>query len=499
MQKKKLGLLITTILSVGAVSATATILASNNILPYLNAKADVEPYTLTINASNKSNFVQDGDVYRGTFKTGLGNDIVFRMKSAPSSKEGVAFEMTSINDYLINETPLRGVTKMEITGHYLSGTSLRSDYRLYVYYLADLDMASLDKDDLTNSTSYISSVSEYDHTYTVNTGSGIDRAGMLYYYIGNKDHFYSDRTWVIDSVKYYFSCESAKTYVSVTSSDENIGTVSIDNLIATGSRYKVVDNNTSVTIHAYKEAVDYANDKFIVFFKGWHLNGSEDYISTNPDYTFTTVQDGVYKFVAEFIEAPSETFRQGVRLCYQEDYSGYKKWYDEDTDTFVKSYDGAYYDLESDVGTASGKGNCETQSYDEDDLWHQHARGASALTPYLRLNKNYNKYYKADGHGNREKVDIKDFDPDIVNCIELVLDMSDVYARDDLSITGGNFAHTKLDINDTDGKKISKFYIDNFTKDEIKISIPDNISDDNFFKVKRLVVHYKVEIPQLEQ
>ena len=67
----------------------------------------------------------------------------------------------------------------------------------------------------------------------------------------------------------------------------------------------------------------------------------------------------------------------------------------------------------------------------------------------------------------------------------------------DLSITGGNFAYTKLNIDDTDEGKISKFYIDGFTKDEIKISIPDNISDLKFFKVKRLVVHYKVEIPQL--
>lgn len=495
MRKKTLGLLITSIFSVGAVSAT--ILASNNISPFLNVKADGEPYTLTINASNKSNFVQDGDVYRGTFKTALGNDIVFRMKSAPSSQEGVAFEMTSKDDYLINETPLRGVTKMEITGHYLSNASLGYGYRLYVYYLADLDMVSLDKDELTNSTNYVTSVSEYDHTYTVNTGSGIGRDGMLYYYIGNKDYFYSGKTWVIDSVKYYFSCESTNTYVSVTSSDENKGTVSIDNLIATGSRYKVVANGTSVTIHAYP-FYNYQNDNFCLF-KGWHLNGSEQIISTNADYTFVTEQDGVYKFVAEFIEAPSETFRQGVRLCYQEEWLGNMRWYEEDTDTFVKSYDGAYYDLESYVGTASGKSDCETQSFDVDDLWHQHARGTSALTPYLRLNKNYSKYYKADGHGNHEKVDVKDFDPDKVSCIELVLDKSDACARDDLSITGGNFAHTKLDINDTDNKKISKFYINNFTKDEIKISIPDNISDVNFFKVKRLVVHYKVEIPQPEQ
>ena len=496
MQKKKLGLLITSILSVGAVSAT--ILASNNILPSLNARADVEPYTLTINASNKSNFVQDGDVYRGTFKTALGNDIVFRTKSAPSSQEGVAFEFTSLSDYLINETPLRGVTSIELTGHYLRNGSLSTFGSLYTYYLEDLDMASLDKDELTNSTKRTEPVSEYHHQYVIETGNSFDRAGSLYYYIGNKDYVYSNSDWVIESIKYVFSCQSTKTYVSVTSSDENKGTVSIDSLIATGSRYKVVSNNTSVTIHAYP-FYNYQNDNFCLF-KGWHLNGSEQIISTDADYTFVTEQDGVYKFVAEFIEAPSETFRQGVRLCYQEeDYLGTLRWYEEYTDTFVKSYDGAYYDLESYVGTISGKGNCETQSFEEDDLWHQHARGTSALTPYLRLNKNYSKYYKADGQGNQEKVDVKDFDPDKVSCIELVLDKSDACARDDLSITGGNFAHTKKDINDTDGKKISKFYIDSFTKDEIKISIPDNISDVNFFKVKRLVVHYKVVIPQLEQ
>ena len=496
MQKKKLGLLITSILSVGVVSAT--ILASNNISPFLNAKADIEPYSLTIDASNKSNFVQDGDVYRGTFKTALGNDIVFRTKSAPSSQEGVVFEFTSLSDYLINETPLRGVTSIEFTGHYLRNGSLSTLGSLHTYYLEDLDMTSLDKDDLTNSDKRIEPVSEYHHQYVVETGNSFDRAGSLYYYLGNKDYVYSNSDWVIESVKYVFSCQSTKTYVSVTSSDSSKGNVAIDNAVANDKGYKVVANGTSVKIHAYP-FYNYQNDNFCLF-KGWHLNGSEQIISTDTDYTFVTEQDGVYKFVAEFIEAPSETFRQGVRLCYQEeDYLGTMRWYEEDTDTFVKSYDGAYYDLESYVGTISGKGNCETQSFDEDDLWHQHARGTSALTPYLRLNKNYSKYYKADGQGNQEKVDVKDFDPDKVSCIELVLDKSDVGARDDLSITGGNFGHTKLNIDDTDGKKISKFYIDSFTKDEIKISIPDNISDVNFFKVKRLVVHYKVEIPQLEQ
>lgn len=494
MEKKKLGLLITSIMSVGAVSAT--ILVSNNISPSLNAKADIEPYTLTIDASNKSNFVQDGDVYRGTFKTGLGNDIVFRTKSAPSSQEGVVFEFTSLSDYLINETPLRGVTSIEFTGHYLKNGSLSTLGSLHIYYLADLDMASLDKDDLTNFDKRIEPVSESHHQYVVETGNSVFKAGSLYYYLGNKDYVPSNSDWVIESVKYVFSCQSTKTYVSVTSSDSSKGNVAIDNAVANDKGYKVVANGTSVKIHAYP-FYNYSNDNFCLF-KGWHLNGSEQIISTDADYTFVTEQDGVYKFVAEFIEAPSETFRQGVRLCYQdEDYMGNIKWYEEDTDTFVKSYDGAYYDLESYVGTISGKGDCETQSYDEDDLWHQHARGTSALTPYLRLNKNYSKYYKADGQGHQEKVDVKDFDPDKVSCIELVLDKSDACARDDLSITGGNFAYTKLDIDDSDGEKISKFYIDSFTKDEIKISIPDNISNINFFKVKRLVVHYKVEIPQL--
>ncbi|MDY6431020.1 MAG: hypothetical protein SPL00_04450 [Bacilli bacterium] len=495
MKKKGLLLLLTSLVSVTAVS-TAIVMSNSSGYP-LSTRADKEPYTLTINASNKSNFVQDGDVYRGTFKTALGNDIVFRTKSAPSSQEGAVFEFTSLSDYLINETPLRGVTSIEFTGHYLRNGSLSTFGSLHVYYLEDLDMASLDKDDLTNSDKRIEPVSEYHHQYVVETGNSFDRAGSLYYYIGNKDYVYDNSDWVIESVKFVFSCQSTKTYVSVTSSDSSKGNVAIDNAVSNDKGYKVVANGTSVKIHAYP-FYNYQNDKFCLF-KGWHLNGSEQIISTDADYTFVTEQDGVYKFVAEFIEAPSETFRQGVRLCYQEEWLGNMKWYEEDTDTFVKSYDGAYYDLESYVGTASGKGNCEIQSYDEDDLWHQHARGTSALTPYLRLNKNYSKYYKADGHGNQEKVDVKDFDPDKVSCIELVLDKSDVYARDDLSITGGNFVHTKLDIDDTDHKKISKFYIDSFTKGEIKISIPDNISNVYFFKVKRLVVHYKVAIPQLEQ
>ena len=143
MKKKDLFTLTTiTTVTLSICIGIATFMSTNDFIS-LRTRAEND-YTLTIDASNKSNFVQDGDVYRGTFKTGLGNDIVFKTKSAPSTKEGVALEMTSANDYLINETPLRGVTRMDITGHYLSGTSLGYYYALYVYYLADPDMANLD-------------------------------------------------------------------------------------------------------------------------------------------------------------------------------------------------------------------------------------------------------------------------------------------------------------------------------------------------------------------
>ena len=487
MQKKKLGLLITSIVSIGAVSAT--ILASNNISPSLNAEADVEPYTLTINASNKSNFVQDGDVYRGTFKTGLGNDIVFRMKSAPSSKEGVAFEMTSKSDYLINETPLRGVTSMEITGHYLSGTSLSSGYRLYVYYLADLNMVSLDKDELTNSTNYITSVSESDHTYTVNTGSGSSRAGMLYYYIGNKDYFYADRTWVIDSVKYYFSCESTNTYVSVTSSDKNKGTVSIDSLIATDSRYKVVGNNTSVTIHAYKEADDYVNDKFIVF-KGWHLNGSEDYISTNSDYTFTTVKDGVYKFVAEFVEAETELFSHGEHIA-----DGYEH-------TFVYSQKAKkYYPI---IGAADSGGTYthtpQPETRNDNELFierHEWINYRPSYLSYFKLN-----VFSPTSGGYIEGYDykfvpddqIEKFDPTKVHAVIFYLAMDESGRIDELSSTNGTFTTYRNLQDPLDGGKAMSIVVwTGFTSEEAMMYVPEQYRSGNqtgTLWIKRMKVVY---------
>ena len=111
-----------------------------------------------------------------------------------------------------------------------------------------------------------------------------------------------------------------------------------------------------------------------------------------------------------------------------------------------------------------------------------------------------NYYYKEDEHSIANKVTVKDFDPSVVSCIELVFDKNSSYARDDLSISGGatSFGHTKKSITDTDSKTISKFFITNFGTSNIKISIPDKIESQYFFQLKRVVVHYKVVIPELQ-
>ena len=481
MQKKKPGLLITSILSVGAVSAA--ILALNNISPSLNAEADDEPYTLTIDASNKSNFVQDGNVYRGTFKTGLGNDIVFKTKSAPSAKEGVALEMTSINDYLINETPLRGVTRMDVTGHYLTNKGkLGAGYALYVYYLDDLDMVNLDKVSLTNSTNTIPSVEENDHTYVVNTGSGIGREGSAYYYIGNKDYFYSGCTWVIDSVKYYFSCESTKTYVSVTSSDSSLGEVSINSETFVSSRYTVVANGTSVTIHA-KKLDDFVDEKF-VSFKGWRLNGSEEYVSTSEDYTFTTVQDGSYKFVAEFVEAETELFDCGTKVPLA---TGYYH-------TYV--YSGKvekYYAIE---GVSVDSGEHTNQTLNTNELFierHENVAFHTTSRSYFKLNRN-----PRDGWGTGTYItddQYEKFDPTKVQAVIFYLAMDESGRIDELSSSNGTFT-TYSNLQDPlDGNKAMSMVVwTGFTSDEANVYVPQTYRDadkNGTLWIKRMKVVYR--------
>lgn len=482
MKKKALFTLITSAVTISICAGIIAVAGSNEV--FVPSRADND-YTLTIDASNKSNFVQDGDVYRGTFKTGLGNDIVFKTKSALSTKEGVVLEMTSINDYLINETPLRGVTKMEITGHYLSGTSLRSDYRLYVYYLADLDMVSLDKDELTNSTDYISSVSEYNHTYTVNTGSSIGRAGMLYYYIGNKDYFYSNRTWVINSVKYYFSCESTKTYVSVTSSDSSLGEVSIGSETFVSSRYTVVANGTSVTIHANK-LNDFAAEKF-VNFKGWRLNGSEEYVSTSIDYTFTTVQDGSYKFVAEFVEAETELFSHGEHIA------------DNFEHTFVYSQKAKkYYPI---IGaTDSGGIYSHTPQPDtrkDNELFierHQFVQYQSSWMSYFKLNVFSPTY----GYYDQKFVpddQIEKFDPAKVQAVIFYLAMDESDRIDELSSSNGTFTTYRNLQDPLDSNKAMSIVVwTGFTSAEAKVYVPDqyrNGQQNGTLWIKRMKVVYR--------
>lgn len=482
MKKKALLTLIISTVTISMCVGIIAVAGSNELIAPSRADDD---YTLTIDASNKSNFVQDGDVYRGTFKTGLGNDIVFKTKSAPSTKEGVALEMTSIDDYLINETPLRGVTRIEVTGHYLRTGDLRADYALYIYYLADLDMANLDKDSLTNSTNKIYSVKEYDQTYVVDTGNGIGREGSAYYYIGNKDYFYSGSTWVIDSVKYYFSCESTKTYVSVTSSNSSLGEVSINSETFVSSRYTVVANGTSVTIHAQK-LTDFADEKF-VSFKGWRLNGSEEYVSTSLDYTFTTVQDGSYKFVAEFVEAETELFSHGDHIA------------DDDDHTFVYSNKAKkYYSI---IGATDGGGiyshTPQPATRYDNELFierHQFVQYQSSWMSYFKLNA----YSPTHGYYDvkwLEDDQIEKFDPTKVQAVIFYLAMDESGRIDELSSSNGTFTTYRNLQDPLDGNKAMSMVVwTGFTSAEAKVYVPDeyrNGRQDGTLWIKRMKVVYR--------
>lgn len=483
MKNKSLLILITSAVTISMCAGIIAVVGSNEVI--VPSSAD-NNYTLTIDASNKSNFVQDGDVYRGIFKTALGNDIVFKTKSAPSTKEGVALEMTNINDYLINETPLRGVTRMDVTGHYLKGTGdLGTGYALYVYYLADLDMANLDHDSLTNSKNSINSVNEYDHTYVVDTGSGIGREGSAYYYIGNKDYFYSGRTWVIDSVKYYFSCESTKTYVSVTSSDSSLGEVSIDSSTFVSSRYTVVANGTSVTIHANK-LNDFANEKF-VNFKGWRLNGGEEYVSTSENYTFTTVQDGSYKFVAEFVEAETELFSHGEHIA------------DDDDHTFVYSDKAKkYYSI---IGATDSGGiyshTPQPKTRYDNELFierHQFVQYQSSWMSYFKLNA----YSPRHGYYDvkwLEDDQIEKFDPAKVQAVIFYLAMDESGRIDELSSSNGTFTTYRNLQDPLDGNKaMSKVVWTGFTSAEAKVYVPEDYrsgQQNGTLWIKRMKVVYR--------
>ena len=75
MLKKNVIFLLASTMAIGVFTSVALLSNNSGHSSFINAES--EPYTLTINASNRSNFVQDGDVYRGIFKTGLGNDVTF--------------------------------------------------------------------------------------------------------------------------------------------------------------------------------------------------------------------------------------------------------------------------------------------------------------------------------------------------------------------------------------------------------------------------------------
>ncbi len=107
MHKKKIILLLTSTMAIGVFASV--VLSSNNSEHSSFINAESEPYT---NASNRSNFVQDGDVYRGIFKTGLGNDVTFVTNSVNFIGEDVFYWQRN-SGYLKNETAMTGLYQIE--------------------------------------------------------------------------------------------------------------------------------------------------------------------------------------------------------------------------------------------------------------------------------------------------------------------------------------------------------------------------------------------------
>lgn len=277
--------------------------------------------------------------------------------------------------------------------------------------------------------------------------------------------------------------------IVVSSSHPSLGTANFSD----GDIDKRAYTDTEYTVIAIPEPSD-VELSFFPVFEGWYLNDQK--VSSSLEYAFTVpVAGAAYEMIARF-GIHRETFTSAVRLCTAGNFG---IPYDLDTDGFVKSYDGSYYGFDSYIDTWTGKNKGDCQSYEpgENDIWHQYARGVSALTPYLVLNANHKDYEKAKPEGGYEAAPVKDFDPNKVACIELIFDKSQDGARDDISISGGasEFAFVEKGIYDsTDGKTVSRFCITQFNTSEIKLSIPDYLSGNNCFKVKRLVVHYKIAI-----
>lgn len=437
----------------------SVVLLSNNSGHSLFINAESEPYTLTINASNRSNFVQDGDVYRGVFKTGLGNDVTFVTHSVNFIGEDVFYWQRNIG-YLKNETAMTGLYQIDISAYVYGGFSpsaatLRTETRIDPKQASSVYSA----DKMIGATSV--------ETYSINIPNNQNHGNYISMKL-NENIQYASRLEVT-SVKFYFSCSNVKNLVKVSSTNESYGTVSIDGY---GSNEQIVANGTQITIHA-NPLTNYQTE-FFASFKGWHLNGSEEIVSRDFDITFTTELNKSYVYVAEFEEAETELFDQGV------DTSGDK------LTTYVKNKNNKYYPLNSVRDDETSFPTALTDKVNELFI-AQHFNRDNYLT-HLELN------IDRKGHGNWEP-----FDPDKIQAVIFYMNMNQPTQYDpvgiDQFVTTNGTLTTYSGLEDkTDGNKaMSKVVWTNFTSNKAEFYVPNEYRDpDNIIKhniwIKRMLV-----------
>lgn len=466
MYRKKLRLLMTSILSVGAVSAT--ILASNYISPSLNVKADIEPYTLTIDQNNFSNFyyVED-NLYRGTFKTALGNDITFTTsKNANLINNKIYW---SNGDYLKNDIALSGLSKIE-----LCASVNKDQFRTYPKLRAEM----LVDPNHPESFSYVDKLTNTESlaTYTIN----IPEEGSGNYL--NLKIIEGTAQLLISSIKFYFNCSNTVNPIIVASNNDNYGTVSIE---GSDNKRTAVKNGASVTVHANPTS-DYENELFYSF-KGWHLNGSEEIISTNPDYTFTTVNEASYNLTAEFIEAETELFSHGDHIA------------DGDPHTFVYSEKAQkYYSI---IGANDPNGS---YSHTPQEATRKNNELFVERHQWIQYSPSYKSYFKLNSYSPRhgyydvkwlEDDQIEKFDPNKVQAVIFYLAMDESGRIDELSSTNGTFTTYRNLQDSLDGNKaMSKVVWTGFTSDVADVYVPSkywNGQADGTLWIKRMKVVYR--------
>ena len=456
---------VTLLMCMGIVATTG-----NNGVTSVRTRAD-QAYSLTIDQSNFSNFSYvEENLYRGTFKTALGNDVTFTTSKDANAIDNKIYWTNG--NYLKNDTALSGLNKIEVSASVNRGqfNPKRTYPTLRAEMLVDPNhpesFSYVDKQ--TNTESLV--------TYTIN----IPEEGSGNYV--NLKIVEGTAQFIISSIKFYFNCSDTVNPVAVTPNNDGYGTVSIE---GTENKRTAVKNGTSVTVHANPTS-DYENELFYSF-KGWHLNGSEEIISTNPDYTFTTVNEATYNLTAEFVEAETELFSHGEHIA------------DGDAHTFVYSNKAKkYYSIIGAHDTSGSYSHTEQPgTRKNNELFverHQWIQYSPSYLSWFKLNA----YSPRHGYYDKkwlEDDEIEKFDPAKVQAVIFYLAMDESGRIDELSAANGTFT-TYRDLQDPlDGNKaMSKVVWTGFTNAETDVFVPDKYrsgKQDGTLWIKRMKVVYR--------